>query len=47
MFFKKIRYQLTDLRCLVRELYKKYKELERRIKALERENAATNPRKGA
>lgn len=47
MFFKKIRYQLTDLRCLVRGLYKKYKDLERRIKALEREKAAANSQKGA
>lgn len=46
MFFKKIRYQLTDLRCLARDLYKKYKDLERRIEALEKEKAATNTRKG-
>lgn len=47
MFFKRIRYELRELHYSVQKLIKKYIELERRIKILEREKAATNPRKGA
>lgn len=37
MFFKKIRSEFRELRYSVKKLIEKYIELERRIKALERE----------
>lgn len=46
MFFKRIKGEFRELRYSTQKLIKKYIELERRIKVLEREKAATNPRKG-
>lgn len=39
MFFKRIRREFRELRYSVQKLIKKYIELERRIKVLEREKA--------
>lgn len=41
MFLKRIKRELRELRYSVQKLIEKYIELERRIKILEREKAAT------
>lgn len=45
MFFKKFRYELRELNYSMQKLIDKYVKLEKRITVLEREKAATKPRR--